>query len=80
MSIGNKFLVSGSSFTPAALVGLTRTQIASGLSDPTSPVTVAIIASANYETATFCALTKNQPGNVCNSPAVLAAKKSMGLK
>ena len=80
ISAGNQFLVSGSSFTPAALAGLTRSQIASGLSDPTSPVTAAIIASANYETATFCVLTKNQPGSVCDSPGVKAAKKAMGLK
>ena len=80
LSIGNQYLVSGSSFTPAALTGLTRSQIASGLSDPTSPVTAAIIASANYETAALCVLTKNQPGNVCNSPGVKAAKKAMGLK
>ncbi len=80
MSIGNQFLVSGASFTPAALAGLTRTQIATGLSDPTSPVTAAVIASANYQSAAFCSLTKNQPGSVCNSPGVKAAKKVMGLK
>ncbi|NNN00675.1 MAG: DUF929 family protein [Acidimicrobiaceae bacterium] len=80
ISIGNKFLVSGSSFTPAALTGLSRTQIATGLSDPTSPVTDAIIASANYQSAAFCVLTKNQPGSVCASPAVMAAKRAMGLK
>lgn len=80
ISIANQFLVSGSSFTPAALAGLSRTQIATGLSDPTSPVTDAIIASANFQTAAFCTLTKNQPGNVCTSPGVMVAKKAMGLK
>ena len=80
MSIGNKFLVSGASFTPATLSGLSRTQIATGLSDPTSPVTDAIIASANYQSATFCSLTKNQPASVCASPGVMAAKRIMGIK
>ena len=80
MSIGNQYLVSGSSFTPATLTGLSRSTIAAGLSDPTSPVTAAIIASANYQTAAFCVLTKNQPGNVCTSPGVMAAKKVMGIK
>ena len=80
ISIGNKFLVSGASYTPATLAGLSRSQIAAGLSDPTSPVTDAIIATANYQSATFCVLTKNQPGSVCNSPGVMAAKKAMGLK
>ncbi len=80
MSIGNRFLISGSSYTPATLANLTRAQIASGLSDPTSPVTDAIIASANYQAAAFCSLTKNQPGNVCTSGGVMAARKAMGLK
>ena len=80
ISIGNKFLVSGSSYTPATLTSLTRDQVATGLSDPTSPVTDAIIASANYLTEAFCTLTKGQPGSVCDSPGVLAAKKAMGIK
>ena len=42
-------------------------------------MTDAIIASANYQTATFCTLTKNMPANVCTSPGVMAAKKAMGL-
>jgi hypothetical protein len=62
------------------LTNLTRANIATGLSDPTSPVTDAIIASANYQTASICSLTKNQPSNVCTSSGVLAAKKAMGIK
>ena len=80
ISIGNKFIVSGASYTPLALANLTRSQIASGLSDPTSPITDAIIASANYQTAALCTLTKNQPGAVCSSAGVTAAKKVMNLK
>ena len=80
ITIANKFLVSGASFTPAALAGLSRSSIASGLSDPTSPVTDAIIASANYQTASICSITKNQPGSVCNSSGVMAAKRAMGIK
>ena len=79
-SIGNKFLGSGSSYTPATLANLSRTAIAAGLSDPTSPVTDAIIASANYYTAALCTLTNNQPGSVCTSKGVMAAKKAMGIK
>jgi len=80
ITMGNKFLISGASYTPATLAGLTRSAIAAGLSDPTSPVTAAIIASANYQTAALCTLTNNQPGNVCSSSGVMAAKKVMGLK
>lgn len=80
LSIGNKFLVAGASYTPATLANLSRSQIAAGLSQPTLPVTQAIITSANYQTAAFCVITKNQPGSVCQSPGVLAAKKVMGIK
>lgn len=80
ITIANRFLISGASYTPAALAGLTRSAIATGLSDPTSPVTDAIIASANYQTAAICSLTKNQPGSVCNSSGVRAAKTAMKIK
>ena len=79
ISFANQFVQSGASYTPAALAGLTRSQIAAGLSNATSPVTAAIVASANYQTAALCKLTKEQPANVCTSGGVLAAKKAMKL-
>jgi len=79
-TFANRFLVAGASYTPAALQGLTRNQITSGLSSTTSPVTIAIIASANYQTAAICSLTKNLPSTVCQSAGVKAAKKTMGIK
>ena len=80
ISIGNKYLVSGSSYTPATLSGQSRDQIAAGLANASSPVTSAILATANYLTAAMCTLTKNQPSTVCSSPGVAAAKKAMGIK
>lgn len=80
ITYGNRFLVAGASYTPATLQGLTRSAIAAGLSDPSSPVTDAIIASANYQSAALCTLTKNQPGSVCLSSGVMAAKRVMGIK
>jgi len=80
ITFSNKFLVSGASFSPTALTGLTRSNIAAGLSNASSPVTQAIIASANYQTAVICSITGQQPGNVCASPGVKAADKAMGLK
>jgi thiol-disulfide isomerase/thioredoxin len=79
ISLGNKFLVAGASYTPATLANLSRNEVAAGLSEATNPVTQAIITSANEQTAAFCQLTKGQPGNVCNSSGVMAAKKLMGL-
>jgi hypothetical protein len=80
ISMGNEFIVSGASYTPATLQNISRNTIAAGLDDPTNPVTQAIITSANYQTAALCQLTKDQPSAVCTSAGVMAAKKVMGLK
>lgn len=80
ISMGNQFIMSGASYTPATLQNLSRNTIAAGLNEATNPVTQAIISSANYQTAALCQLTKNQPGSVCTSAGVMAAKKVMGLK
>jgi hypothetical protein len=80
ITMDNKFLVSGASYSPDTLTSLTRSDIATGLSDPSSPVTDAIIASANYQTAAICSLTNNQPSSVCTSSGVMAAKTAMKLK
>ncbi len=80
ITMDNKFLVSGASFSPDALTNLSRANIATGLSDPTSPVTDAIIASANYQSAAICSLTNNLPSNVCTSSGVMAAKTAMKIK
>ena len=80
LTMDNKFLVSGASFSPDTLTNLTRSAIATGLTDSSSPVTDAIIVSANYQTAAICSLTNNKPSNVCTSSGVMAAKKKMGIK
>jgi hypothetical protein len=77
---GNQFLVAGASYSPAALTGSTRDGIAGALSNTSSPITDAIIASANYQTAAICKLTNNQPGSVCMSSGVQAAAKALGIK
>ncbi|NNN09835.1 MAG: DUF929 family protein [Acidimicrobiaceae bacterium] len=79
ISMGNKFLISGASYNPGVLTGLTRTQIAQNLAAPSSPQTTLIITAANEQTAALCQLTKQQPSSVCNSTGVLAAKKLMKL-
>jgi len=79
ITMDNKFLVSGASYAPDTLSNLSRSAIATGLSDPTSPVTDAIIASANLQTAAICSLTNNLPSNVCTSSGVMAAKTAMKI-
>jgi Domain of unknown function (DUF929) len=78
VDVNNVALFSGASYSPGILVG-NWSQIASGLNDPTNPATQAIVASANYFSASICASTKGQPGSVCKSPGVMAATKALKL-
>lgn len=64
--------------SPITFAGTTREQIAGGLTDPTSPVTQSIVASANYLTAAICEADGQRPGAVCRSRGVLAADAALG--
>jgi hypothetical protein len=79
IDIGNKFVVSGSSYSPAILQGLSRAQIAGDLSTANNPVTRSIIATSNYLSASICDTNGHAPASVCTSKGVKAAAKSMGL-
>jgi hypothetical protein len=50
------------------------------LDDSTSPVTEAIVTSANFLTADICALTHEQPTQVCVSRGVKVADRKSGLQ
>lgn len=80
MDIGNKIISSGASYTPSVLQGLSREQIASDLSDPSNPVTKAIITTANYQSASYCSIDGEQPASVCTSKGVAAAAAALKLK
>ena len=78
-SIGNRIMWAGASISPSAFQGQVRDDIAKNLTDTTNPITQGVIASANYITAAICSQTGQQPGKVCNSKGVLAAKKALKL-
>ena len=65
IDIGNKYMISGSSFSPQILQGKTWSQIATALKDPSSPIAKAIDGTANYITAAICKTTGNQPASAC---------------
>lgn len=77
--VSNKLMVSGASYSPGILAGLTWSDIGSGLSSPTNPVSQAILATSNYISAGICASTNHAPASVCNSAGVVAAAKDLGL-
>jgi len=79
IDFGNKALVSGASYTPAILQGLSRSDIAAGLSDPKDPATQAIVATSNYLSAAVCTTDGGKPASVCASKGVTAATKALGL-
>ncbi len=77
VDFGNKYVIDGASYDPAALSGKSWSQVASALSDPSSPVARGADGAANLITAAICKMTKGQPGNVCNSPGVVTASGSL---
>lgn len=83
LDFGNRVVISLSSFDPYLLHGLSREQIATDLSDPTSPVTMDIVAAANYLSAATCLIDGDRPAAVCKSPGVLRSshfvKRSYGF-
>jgi hypothetical protein len=72
IDFGNKYLVSGASYTPQVLQGKTWKQISAALSNPKSPTAQAVDGTANVLIATICKVTNNQPANVCAAPSIAA--------
>jgi hypothetical protein len=77
IDIGGKYMISGSSFSPAVLQGKTSAQIAAALADPTSSIAKAIDGTANVITAAISKITNSQPSSVSNAPGVLAAASKL---
>jgi hypothetical protein len=69
IDFGNKYVEVGNlaGYGPQDLSGKSWSQIATALSDPSSPIAKAVDGSANYTTATICKLTNNQPASACTS-------------
>ncbi len=81
LDIDNKTFIVNSAFDPLTLAGYsTQGAIASALDDTSSPVTQAIISTANYVSAGICQSAKNPPKSVCDSKGVQAAASVLGLK
>ncbi len=73
IDFGNKFMVSGAPYNPQYLHGFDWSEIASSLSDPSTPTAQRIDAAANYFTAAICELTKDKPASVCSEPVISRA-------
>jgi hypothetical protein len=78
LDIANRYLVTGSSFSPQVLQGLSRSQIAADLSVPDSAVAQAIDGTANDITAAIASVTGSQPSSVTNSATIAAIAQKLG--
>jgi hypothetical protein len=79
LDIADHYVLVGSGFAPSVLTGLSQSQIAADLAYPTSPVTQAIVASANEITAAICSVTGQRPAAVCGARGVVAADARMSI-
>jgi thiol-disulfide isomerase/thioredoxin len=76
IDFGNKYMVSGASYSYTVLQGQTWAQIAAALQDPTSAIAMGADGTANYLTAAICKLTNDQPATAC-TPTVKAIEAGL---
>ncbi|MEP7054815.1 MAG: DUF929 family protein [Actinomycetota bacterium] len=74
LDFGNRFAVSGSSFSPQLLQGKTMQQITAALADPKSPIARGIGGASNMLTAAICEMTNGKPVNVCDAADISAIR------
>ncbi len=68
--IGGHYVLSGSTFNPGLLKGLTWDQIIAATHQPGSPLGQAILGSANVLAAAICASDGGKPASVCSDPGL----------
>jgi hypothetical protein len=81
VDIGNRFVESGAGlgFSPGLFQGLSMSEVADDLSEPSTAVAQAVVGAANRLTAALCAVTGQRPGAVCDSAGVRAGDDRLGL-
>jgi uncharacterized protein DUF929 len=67
IDFGNRYMSVGASYDPGVLQGLTWSQIAADLHDPSTGVAKSVLGAANYITAALCKLTGNKPAAACTA-------------
>jgi Domain of unknown function (DUF929) len=78
VDFANHYILSGASYSPQVLQVESMSAIAGSLADPATPIAQNINGTANIFTAAICQLTNNQPGQVCNTPTITAARAKLG--
>ena len=75
--IGNQYLMIGPGFSPQVFEGKNWQQIASALSDSSSPIAQGVIGTANYLTAAICMTTNQKPASVCQAAPIPAIEQTL---
>jgi hypothetical protein len=78
LDIANRYVITGASYSPQVLQGLSRAQIAAQLNDPKSAVAQAIDGTANEITAAIASVAPHLPGSVAASPVIASIAKTLG--
>jgi len=77
IDFAGSYLISGASYDPAILHGLTHQQIATAINHPDTSISKSILTTANTMTAMICQQTNHQPAQVCDSSGVKAAAATL---
>ncbi len=77
IDFGNQVALTGPLYVPTMLHGLTWSQVASKLKNPSDPVAQAVDGAANYVTASICKMTSDKPGSVCSVPQIKAIEANL---
>ena len=77
--VGNTAFLMESAWNPMYLSGQTRDAVAAGLRNPTLRLTKAIVAEANFISASICAVDSERPASVCLSSGVVKADTALHL-
>jgi Domain of unknown function (DUF929) len=77
IDIGNKYVDIGAQYLPSVLAGLSWTEVATDMRNPTSTVAKNVDGAANVITAAICKADPKAPKSVCDSPAVKAGAKDL---
>lgn len=80
IDFGNQYIISGASYDPGVLKGLTQAKIAADLANPQSGVAKAVLPVANQITAAICKIINNRDVTVCTDPVITKAEGTLGAK
>jgi hypothetical protein len=78
--VGQRYMWSGSPFSPQLLANRSQAEIAAALPQGTDDAARAILANANMFTAAICTVTRSQPADVCSSPVIQQANAALPTK